>query len=294
MLIYKKENEAIPLKNKNIPMKNRVKICTFVVSSTGNKIGEFFISWIVDYTLKLGFDELYLTHKIKDNDYLVFLIEEYGFINVGENGIGENIFIKSLNKDEILSKIGSSETSLVEIAKEFYPYYCDDERVNKYLVPIKPEFYEKLFLNNNQQSKLDKFLNGFGSYPKDILALNPIKKAYLSHSNVNLKKGDLLLFYESNKKGIADIGVVESTYSVDNIEDLLDIVRKRSVYSEDELEQFVEKKTLVILFISSKHFDYKISYEELKELEIFSQAPMSIQKLNHGKYLELKEIFKSN
>ena len=81
-----------------------------------------------------------------------------------------------------------------------------------------------------------------------------------------------MLFYESNKKGIADIGVVESTYFVDNIEDLLDIVRKRSIYSADELKQFVEKKTLVILFVSSKHFNYKISYEVKRIRNIFSSA----------------------
>ncbi len=117
LLIYKAENETIPLSNKILPPKERIKIATMVVSSTGNKIGEFFISWIVNYAINLGCEELYLTHYTKENDYLVYLIEEYGFKNVGKNDGGEEVFIKIINKKTILAEINETKDSFSNIAK---------------------------------------------------------------------------------------------------------------------------------------------------------------------------------
>ncbi len=160
-------------------------------------------------------------------------------------------------------------------------------------MPIKPEFHEKLFLKKINQTKLESFTEeGYGSYPKDRIAVNPIKKAYLSHSNTKLKEGDLLLFYESEKRGIADIGIVESFYKVDNLDDLTQITSKRSVYSLEELEEMIKEEVSVILFTHSKTYEKKISYDELIELGIVKGYIQSIQSLSHKKYLILKDRFK--
>ena len=62
LLIYKKEEEKIPLDNKILPIKNRIKIATMIVTSEGYKIGEFFLKWIINYALKNNLEEVYLTH----------------------------------------------------------------------------------------------------------------------------------------------------------------------------------------------------------------------------------------
>jgi len=70
LLIYKDENESIELLKGSLPKKKRMKIATLIVSSSGNKIGEFFIQWAANYAIKKRFDEIYLTHFTKQEDYL--------------------------------------------------------------------------------------------------------------------------------------------------------------------------------------------------------------------------------
>ena len=221
LLIYKRENETIDLLDETLIPKDRIKIATMKVSSNGNKIGELFLYWIINYAISLGCEELYLTHFTKENDYLTYLIEEYGFKHVGNNSRDEEVYIKKINKNEILEEIEDNDDSFSEIAKKYYPYFCDNENVRKFIVPIKPEFHEKIFLKPVVQTSLESFSEeGFGEYPSNLIPTNTIKKAYISHANANLKEGDLILFYETDKKGIADVGVVESFHRVDNLNDL--------------------------------------------------------------------------
>lgn len=291
LLIYKEENESIYLKNKILPGKNRTKIATMKVSSTGYKIGEFFLSWIIEYSLKRNIEEIYLTHFVKgSDDPLIYLIKEYGFEYVGNNSRGEEVYIKNLNSNiiesEIKEKIG--ELSNVEISKKFYPYFYDGKNINKYIVPIREEFHKKLFLSNQQQTNL----NGFFDEEREILDVskNVIKKAYLSKSNININNGDILLFYESNKKGISEIGIVESFSKDLSFEEINKKVGKRSVYSPEELEKFSDRN-IVILFIYSKK-GKKIPLDVLVDKGIIKGPPQSIQGLNHDKYLKLKELLK--
>ena len=153
--------------------------------------------------------------------------------------------------------------------------------VKKFIVPIKEKYHEKLFLSNPEQSAL------FGHI---TISNNTIKKAYLSKARINVKEGDVLLFYETPKKGISQIGIVESSNKNLNIENINKTVGKRSVYSQDELKSFAGEN-LVILFIHTKEFD-KISYETLKKEGIIKGAPQSIQSLEHEKYLKLKKMIK--
>ena len=140
---------------------------------------------------------------------------------MGNNSRDEEVYIKKINKNEILEEIEDNDDSFSEIAKKYYPYFCDNENVRKFIVPIKPEFHEKLFLKPVVQTSLESFSEeGFGEYPSNLIPTNTIKKAYISHANANLKEGDLILFYETDKKGIADVGVVESFHRVDNLNDL--------------------------------------------------------------------------
>lgn len=283
LLIYKKENETIPLDNKILPIKNRIKIATMIVTSEGYKIGEFLLKWIIDYALKNNMDELYLTHFEEKDDSLIYLITEYGFKLEGKNNRGEVVYTKTINKTQITQNIENEihQNSPIEIAKKYYPYFYDGSDVKKFIVPIREEYHEKLFLSKPEQTAL------FGHI---TISNNTIKKAYLSKARINVNEGDVLLFYETPKKGISQIGIVESSNKDLNIENINRTVGKRSVYSQDELKSF-EGKNLVILFIHTKEFN-KISYETLKKEGIIKGAPQSIQSLEHEKYLKLKKMIK--
>jgi hypothetical protein len=121
------------------------------------------------------------------------------------------------------------------------------------------------------------------------ISANSIKKAYLSKSNINLEKGDILLFYESDKKGIGDIGIVESFNKNLEFDEIIKTIGKRSVYSTDELKDFVGRDNLIILFIYSKKIK-KISFDILMEENILNGSPQSIQSLSNEKYLKLKKL----
>lgn len=289
LLIFKEETESIDLLDRTLPAKDRMKIATLVVTSTGYKIGEFFLSWIIKYSINKNIKEIYLTHFVIPDDPLVYLIEEYGFNHIGDNSRGEAIYIKVIDKEEVKNSISKliDEKTPLNLAKSFYPEFYDGERVNKYIVPIKPEFHEKLFLQKKEQKKLYEFSQNLENYP---ISANTIKKAYLSGSNVNLNPGDILLFYESDKKGIGDIGIVESFYKDLNFDEINKTIGKRSVYSTDDIKDFANKKNnSIILFIYSKKIK-KVPFEELIEDKILNGAPQSIQSLSHEKYLKLKKL----
>ena len=81
VLIYKFENESI---NSEPPLekRDRLKIATMKVSHVGHKIGELLLKLSFELAIKNNIPEIYLTHFTRENDYLVDLINEYGFNKV--------------------------------------------------------------------------------------------------------------------------------------------------------------------------------------------------------------------
>ena len=103
LLILKEENEPIS-SIPPLPKNNRLKICTSIVKATGQKIGELFIKISVDTAIDKAINEIYLTHFLKENDFLVDLIEDFGFKNISPTPDGENIFLKKLIPDILVDK----------------------------------------------------------------------------------------------------------------------------------------------------------------------------------------------
>ena len=285
VLIYKKEiNGKIDLKDNILPYKNRIKIATMIVTYTGYKIGEFFLKWIIDYALSNNIYEVYLTHFVEGpDDFLVNLIEEYGFILEGFNPRGEAVYTKSINREDCEKKICEeiNEKSAIELAKKYYPYFYDGPEVNKFVVPITDEYHEKLFLSKSQQTLLTNEIT---------VSRNTIKKAYLSKTQTAIKEGDILLFYQTHSnQGISEMGIVESSDKDLSIEDIIKTVGKRSVFSQDDLKRF-DGKNSVFLFIHSMEFNKIPSKVLIDENHILKASPQTAQGLDHEKYLELKKL----
>lgn len=260
-----------------------------VVTNNGYKIGELFLSWIIHYAQRNHKEELYLTHyRDGDDDPLLYLIEEYGFECVGSRSDGELVYVKTINFEKVQIQIDNcgDECDYSVLAKKFYPYFYDGEKVDKYIVPIQEQYHEKLFLSERQQTSLDPF---FGNKEGEIeIQKHTIKKAYLSKSNANLKPGDIVLFYESPNKGISEIGIVEDFHKNLTLEEIMNVVGKRSVYSTKELKDF-EGKNSVMLFIYSKKIN-KINKKELINLKIIKSHPQSTQSVSEKNYKKLKKL----
>jgi len=281
LLVYKVENEPID-SDPSFPAKERLKISTFKVTHMGYKIGELFIKLSVEYSLKNGLAEIYLTHFTQPNDYLVDLITEYGFNKVAINRRGEDIFVKELLPDMKVIK----SLPPIEISKRFYPNFYDGRKINKFIVPIRPEYHERLFIDyTGRQTTLFEHVGEF------IIEGNTIKKAYLSHSRITkILPGDLLLFYRSrDRKEMTSLGIAEAAYP--NLQDKDEIMRrvgKRTVYSVDEIEEMAKKPTIVILFTWHFHLSNPLKLKDLIEMGVLTGAPQSITEISHEKYLRVK------
>lgn len=279
LLIYKVENEVLD-SFPPFPAKERLKLSTFQVTHTGYKIGELFIKLTVEYCTKNNLSEIYLTHFTKSDDYLVDLITEYGFNKVAKKINGEDVYLKELLFD--MDKVRSSHPT--EISKKFYPAFYDGLRINKFIVPIRPEFHQRLFTDyRGRQTILSEHLGEF------IIEGNTIKKAYLNRSNnTKISSGDILLFYRSKyKQELTSLGVVEKVFSkLSDKDKIIMYVGNRSVYSVPEIEKIAEKPTMVILFTWHLHFANPVKLSDLKKMNIF--APQSMALISHEKYLQIK------
>lgn len=281
LILHKEENENID-STPPLPKKKRIKICTLYVSHNGNKIGELFIKMSFDLAIKSNIDEIYLTHKITENDHLIPLIKEFGFRQEAIKENEEAIFVKRLiPKGKI--------DSISQIRELYYPCLYDGKESNKYIIPIKPKYHMRLFTEHKRrQLSLNEF-NGF------IIEGNTIEKAYICHANTKkIKEGDILLFYRTeDQKEITSIGIVdEITNDVLNPDDIMKRVLKRTVYSKKEIEEITKKPTKVILFKWHFHFSKPINYYELMKNKIITGPIQSIQSLSHQNYIKIKKMSK--
>jgi len=210
ILIFKEENESIDV-IPPLPKKKRFKISTFKVELVGYKIGELLLKLVFKYCVEYNITEIYLTHFIKKEDYLVDLIVQFGFESVGKNNRGETIYLKKLIPENNIN------IEPLEMSKRFYPSFKDGREVSKFLIPIRPEYHTRLFQDyRKRQMKITEYI-------EFNIQGNTIKKAYLSHSKIRkIKPGDIILFYRSkDEKCITSLGVIDQVFfGLNNINNL--------------------------------------------------------------------------
>lgn len=284
ILIYKVEDGLIENAIPNHTRKKRLKICTMKVEYTGYKFGELFIKLSIEYALKNGLAEVYLTHFSKSDDDLVSLLLSYGFQKVAKNARGEDIFLKAVmsipDQDKRL-------LSPLEISRRYWPSFFDGPSVSKFVVPIQPYFHDRLFVERKIQVSL------FEAAGDDIVIEgNTIQKAYLCHRKVrNLRPGSVLLFYRSkDAHAITTLGVAEEIHTeLSDMGRIADIVGKRTAYSQAEVEQISLKPTTVILFTWHFYLKRPLKIQELKRTNVLKSAPQSILQIDHKTYLRIRK-----
>lgn len=287
VLIYKFEEEIIP-STPPLPKEKRLKISTMKVSHVGYKIGELLLKLSFDLAIRNNIPEIYLTYFTQNGDILLDLIKEYGFkkasvINHDWKELPEVVYVKRL----IVEEEEVAGLTAYEISKNYYPNLCDSEKVRKFIIPIQPQFFERLFTDfPNRQIKIDEYIGRL------IIEGNTIKKAYLSHSSTRqMEKGAILLFYRSEDyKSLVSLGVIESVYyNLTNPDEIISLVGKRTVYSLSEIKGIAQNPTTVILFNHHFHFKKPIKYRDLLKHKILNGPCQSITQINHNQYLIIKK-----
>ncbi|WP_336022445.1 hypothetical protein [Halobellus salinisoli] len=281
-----KYNEAEELgENPTLSPKPRLKINTLKVSERkrGSKAGELLISLAVRESINRGLEEIYLTHYIdEESDYLVKLISKYGFQHASNKEDDEAVFVKRLTPGP------GDDPDPLETVIRFYPSFQDGPHIEKFLIPIQPKWHNKLFATyDKRQPTLPEVTGQF------IPESNAIKKAYLTHANIRrIEPADILIFYRSHdNKEVTSLGVCEQVkYGVEDPDELMELVGRRSVFSINEITKVAQSPTTVLLF--KWHFDFAdpIRYQVLRDEDILAGPPQTIQQLDESSYERLKKL----
>ncbi len=282
LLMLKEENETIPT-SPPIPAAKRLKIATLKVDIAGSKMGELFLKMAFQYCISNHIFEAFLTHYRKPDDRLIPLIENFGFEFRGfleaRKGMMEN-------EEVYLKKLIPIEKDLppMDLARKYYPSFKDHPSIKKFLIPIMPEYHDRLFPDfKERQMRITDYseINKPG---------NAIKKAYLSHSAIKkIRPGDLLLFYRSHDlKAITSIGVVDrEPVHTNEPEKVVSIVGQRSVYTYEEIKNITQENVLVILFRHHLNLPTPPDLNYLRTHNI--PVPQTIIELNHNQYVAIKK-----
>lgn len=270
-----------------------LKICTFKIKEQyrGEKFGEQLLKQILWWARKNSYDVVYLTIYPKHKN-LVDLLLQYGFEGIGRAG-GELYLAKSF-KSAVLKT--APQTDALAYHRQYYPAFVSDERVRKFLIPIKADYYATLFPENIHKRQAGLF-DAVGSTHGSKIPGNTIRKVYICHAQANtIRLGDILLFFHLkddnslSSQCLITVGIVDGFDITDKNDDLLRLTAKRSVFSQDQLETFTQgetRKVKVINFLLAGHIAPPITYIKMQLMGI--KGPyQSIRGIDHTLYKQLE------
>jgi len=237
-----------------------LKLCTFKVGEAvrGRKIGELFLRAAFQYATRHQCEHIFLHANGRQQDHLTSLIEDFGFRERGQYK-GDAVFVK----DHPVRPPGIQVDAL-EYVRRYYPHYIGGIDVQKFIIPIRPEFHSILFsdwLIPSQALPAAHPLRHVG---------NAIKLAYISNAGSSMPRpGDVVLFYRSHdQKAITTLGVIERYESMGKADEIARLVSRRTVYSEAQIAEMTRQNqrgaTKVMLFRLIKHFETPVTYQQLQ------------------------------
>lgn len=232
-----------------------LKLCTFKVGEKvrGRKIGELFLKAAFRYATERACEHLFIHADAKRHGYLLFLLDDFGFAQRGTYN-GDLVLVKAHPR---VAPEGAGIDPL-KYARLYFPHYRHDTAVQKFIVPIRPQYHDILLSDYNpRQGRLFAATNNVG---------NAIKLAYLCHAPTNsITPGDILLFYRTiDEKAVTSIGVVDKFKVLQDAAEIASLVRRRTVYSQEEIEAMAATQTKVILFRLAEHLPQQVSYTQLQ------------------------------
>lgn len=275
--IYKHEQDTQLTDNGDIISGRILKLCTFKVDpkARGKKLGERLLYIAFDYCVKNDLDWVYLHTFGEEQKTLVGLCTDYGFSCLGKYK-QDDVYIKPM-------KLRDDNCDSLESLIKYYPYFKDNESVQKFIIPIQPQFHEDLFpdFSSMKGSLFEKDQSLYSCQG------NTIKKAYLCHAKIKtIRKGDIILFYRSkDRKSIQCMGIVEDVLFSGNIDEVFPAIAKRTVYKYSDIQNILEKQTLVILF-RYKALDKEVSNQSIVDAGVKGYI-QSIRQISNEQYSAL-------
>ena len=255
-----------------------LKLCTFKVGEQirGQKIGELFLKAAFRFATDNRCENIFV-HTSDDQFYLLELLSDFGFQRRGM--YGTDIMLVKAHP----SSPPNADIPALEYAKLYFPHYRKDASVQKFLVPIQPQYHQILFPELARQRQL---------FSANSVAGNAIKQAYLCKAPSNqVHVGDIVLFYRSkDEMAVTSIGVVERYETHTEATKIMQLVSRRTVYSQSEIESMTSKPVRVMLFRLVGHFNNPIPLASLKHDANLSGKFMSITKISDDSFSRILRL----
>ena len=268
----------------NMRISRKLKISTFKVDIKHKKIGERFMKIIFDQAIYSNVEEIYVT-IFDDNDEkknLIKYLEKFGFKYFGKKDGKELVYIRRMNKH--------FEN---EFPLKSYPYVNLDR--DAFVVAIMPKYHTYLL----PDSKLSREVYRNIHMPVEYA----INKYYISASGFKAKPkiGDNIVFYRMKddiipakySSVITTLGIVTNIYSPNNIEQLLSIVKNKTVYTESEIKDYYTprmKNTYVIEFAYVSTLENKLNLQECLNNGILFEPPRGVEYINKEQFAKIIEL----
>lgn len=258
-----------------------LKLCTFKVGEVvrGRKIGELFFKAAFRYATENACENIFIHANADRHDYLIRLLQDFGFEGRGTYK-GDQVLVKP----HPLSAPAAETLDAHEYARRYFPHFRTDSAVQKFLIPIQPQFHEMLFPDYVPvQPRLFGVAGDIG---------NAIKLAYLCHAQTNsINSGDVLLFYRTiDEKAVTTIGIVDRFEMLSDAARIASLVSRRTVYSIDEIDAMAAKVTKVILFRLVGHIPRPVTYDVLLAECVISGPIQSIRKVSDEAFSRILEL----
>jgi hypothetical protein len=181
-----------------------------------------------------------------------------------------------------------------------YPYVARTTR--KFIVPIWPEYHTELLPDSILRTES----------PADFVENRPnrnaISKVYISRSiERSLETGDLVVFYRTGSGSgpahytsvATTIGVVQEVVTcIESEKHFIELCRKRSVFSDEELAKWWNWKRasrpFVVNFLYVFSLPKRPTLSQLKEAGVIANAPRGFELISDAAFETLLELSRAD
>jgi hypothetical protein len=252
-------------------------------------LGERFLKIIFDNAIQYRVDEIYVTLFLRTDahDRLAKMLQDWGFSQFGvkrTQGGEEAVYVRDFRPRACPNQ-----------PQACYPFVSS--RTRKFVVPIYPAYHTELLPDSILRTES----------PHDFVENRPnrnaISKVYVSRSiERSMTSGDLIVFYRTASGGAAYYTSVITTFGViqeviANIrseEEFIELCRKRSVFTDDELREHwryrQNSRPFIVNFLYLYSFPRRPNLRDLMENGVMSEAPRGFERLSDESFSMLMRI----
>lgn len=277
-IYLKAEEEPLELKDKIRPSVRRIKIGTLKLSEKhrNQRLGEGAIGVALWKWQESLTDEIYVT-VFKKHELLINLLENFGFVCIGENPRGELVYLKSKKNIDYSTP------------KKSFPF-INPNFSSAGILPIEDQYHDKLLPYSE--------LQGNNSDIEEITAGNGVTKIFIAspYSSFRYKVNEPLFIYRIHtgegkrtfKSVVTSFGMVtkvkvikDNKLTLVSLDDFLKLVGNKTVFTESELRSMhIQKNNLVILeFVYNGYFGKgnNINHHTLSSNGLFNAHPYNVE-----------------